>query len=354
MQEAAYGTLLREPRRDLHARVAETVESQFPDVADSQPELLARHYTEAGLIEKAVSLWGKAGERSLAQSALVEAIEQLKRAISQIVTLPSTPELRREEIKLQVALINPLIHVKGYASPETRAAVERAHFLIEQAEALGEPLKDPLLLFSVLYGFWVANYVAFNGDMMRELAAQFLSLAEKRKATVPVMTGHRIVGTTLLYMGDFAKRDCIWIRRSRFTTCRASIACCSFWYRRCGISLILSIDGPMVLGYPDAALADASAVKEAREIGQASTLMAALAVPSITHILCGNYAVAMALLDEAVALAKKRAPCFGRAHVATKGCAFGPIGKTSDAVRLITSGMTAWHLREQRCGHQHT
>ena len=82
---------------------------------------------------------------------------------------------------LQVALINPLIHVKGYASAETRAAVERAHFLIDQAGELGEPLKDPLLLFSVLYGFWVANYVGFNGDMMHELATQFLSLAENEK-----------------------------------------------------------------------------------------------------------------------------------------------------------------------------
>ena len=66
--------------------------------------------------------------------------------------------------------------------------------LIEQAEALGEPPEDPLLLFSVLYGFWVANYVAFNGDAMRELAAQFLALAEKQGATVPLMIGHRLMG----------------------------------------------------------------------------------------------------------------------------------------------------------------
>ena len=84
--------------------------------------------------------------------------------------MPGTPALRREEIKLQVALITPLIHVKGYAAPETKAAAERARLLIEQAEALGEPSEDPLLLFSVLYSFWVASYVAFNGDVMRELA----------------------------------------------------------------------------------------------------------------------------------------------------------------------------------------
>ena len=183
VRDAAYSTLLREPRRALHARIAETLESQFADICENQPELLARHCTEAGQIEKAAALWGKAGLRSAQRSALVEASEQLRRALDQIATLTATPALRREEIKLQVALITPFLHVSGYAAPETRAAVERARLLIEQAEALGEPPEDPLLLFSVLYGFWVANLVAFNGDVMRELAVQFLALADKQTAT---------------------------------------------------------------------------------------------------------------------------------------------------------------------------
>jgi predicted ATPase len=177
VQDAAYGTLLREPRRALHAGIAATLESQFADLAESQPEVLARHCAEAGLIDKAAGLWGKAGQRSLERSALVEAAEQLTRAVAQIAALPATPALRREEIKLQVALINTLFHVKGYAAPETRAAADRARLLIEQAEALGEAPDDPLLLFSVLYAFWVANYVAFNGDIVRDLAAQFLAIA---------------------------------------------------------------------------------------------------------------------------------------------------------------------------------
>jgi predicted ATPase len=135
VQDAAYGTLLREARRALHARIAETLERQFAEIADIQPELLARHCTEAGLIAKAALLWGKAGERSLERSALVEALEQLTRALDLIASLPSTAALRREEIRLQVALVTPLIHVKGYAAPETKAAEERARLLIEQAEA---------------------------------------------------------------------------------------------------------------------------------------------------------------------------------------------------------------------------
>ncbi len=91
VQDAAYGTLLRETRRALHGRIAETLESQFAEVVENWPELLALHCTEAGLIEKAAGLWGKAGERSLERSALVEAVTQLTRALAQIVTLPVTP-----------------------------------------------------------------------------------------------------------------------------------------------------------------------------------------------------------------------------------------------------------------------
>jgi predicted ATPase len=169
VQDAAYGMLLREPRRTLHARIAETLESQFAEIAANQPELLARHCTEAGLIEKAAGLWGKAGQRSLERSALVEAAEQLTRALDQIAALPATPALRHERIKLQVALITPLIPLKGHAAPETKAAAEQARLLIEQAGAMGEPPQDSLLFFSVLYAFWVANYVAFSGDVVRSL-----------------------------------------------------------------------------------------------------------------------------------------------------------------------------------------
>src|SRR6516225_4381299 len=205
VQDAAYGTLLREPRRELHARIAETIESEFAEIAQSRPELLARHWTEAGMIEKAADLWGKAGQRSLAQSALVEAVEQLARALGQLGSLPATSVSRREQIKLQVALINALFHVKGYAAPETKAAVEQARLLIEQAKALGEAPEDPLLLFSVLYGLWVANLVSFNSDVCTALATQFLSLAKKEATTGPLMVGHQMVGISLQSSGKIAE-----------------------------------------------------------------------------------------------------------------------------------------------------
>ena len=102
------------------------------------------------------------------------------RALDQIAALPSNAGTASRADQASSRADNPAHAFKGYAAPETKAAVERARLLIEQAEALGEPPEDPLLLFSVLYGFWVANYVAFNGDALRELAAQFLALAEKQ------------------------------------------------------------------------------------------------------------------------------------------------------------------------------
>ena len=261
VQDAAYGTLLREPRRALHARIAETLESQFADIAENQPELLARHCTEAGLIEKAAGLWGKAGQRSLERSALVEAVEQFTRALDQIATLPATPALRREQIKLQVALITPLIHVKGYAAPETKAAAERARLLIEQAEALGEPPEDPLLLFSVLYGFWVANFVAFNGDVLRELAAQFLALAEKQRADiVPLMDrASRSWALPCCLRETSRKHERISIRRmtTRFTILPSIVRWRRDLARTSGVAILFFRSLALwLLGYPEAALAD--------------------------------------------------------------------------------------------------
>ena len=345
VQDAAYGMLLREPRRGLHARIAETLEKEFAETAESQPEILAHHCTEAGLIEKAAGLWGKAGQRSLARSALVEAAAQLSRALDQIATLPGTAALRHEQIKLQVALITPLMHVKGYAAAETRAAAEQARLLIEQAEALGEPSEDPLLLFSVLYAFWVANQVAFNGDALRDLAAQFLALAEKQRATVPLMVGHRLMGVSLLFTGDIAEGrghldQAIALydpaeHRPLVTRLGQDAAVTSLAYRSRALWL---------LGHPEAALRDAGdALRNAREIGQAATLMFALRNTSVPYTLCGNYAAAAAQAQELVALAeeKKFSLYYKALGMLRQGCVLALTGRASDAIEMLISGIAA-------------
>ena len=344
VQDAAYGTLLREPRRALHARIAQTLEGQFAEIAESQPELLARHCTEAGQIEKAAGLWGKAGQRSLERSALVEAVAQLTRALDQIAALPGTPALRREQINLQVALVTPLLHVKGYAAPETKTAAERARLLIEQSEALGEPPEDPLLLFSALYGFWLANYVAFDGDVVRDLAAEFLRLAEKQGTTVPLMIGQRAMGLSLLYAGDIARGKAHLDRAiALYDAAEHRPLATRFAVDARSSSLCHRALALWLLGYAEAALEDAArALEDAREIGQAATLINALAFTPLPLIYCGNYAAGSERADEAVALADEKGSLFWKATgMLLQGWVFALTGKASNAVEMINSGITA-------------
>ena len=308
VQDAAYGTLLREPRRALHARIAETMKADFDEIADNQPELLARHYTDAGLIENAARLWGKAGQRSLERSALIEAVAQLTRALDHIATLPATPVLRREQIKLQVTLITPLMQVKGYAAPETKAAVERARLLIDQSEALGEPIEDPLLLFSVLYGFWVANYVAFNGDVMRELASQFLALAEKQRATGPLIVGHRLVGTSMACTGDIVQgRAHLDQAVALYNPAEHRPIAMRFGQDVRVAILSYRAMALWMVGYPKAALADTEqALADAREIGQATTLMYAFFHAAWIYLSRGNYTEVQSLTERVIPLAEEK------------------------------------------------
>jgi class 3 adenylate cyclase/predicted ATPase len=345
VQDAAYGTLLREPRRALHGRIVEIIETQFTDIAENQPEVLARHCTEAGLIEKAAGLWGKAGQRSLERSALVEAAEQLKRALTQIATLPGTPTRRREQIHLQVALANALMHTKGYAAPEPKAAIKQARLFIEDAEALGEPSDDPLLLFSVLWGSWVANFVAFNADVFLDLSADFLALAEEKRASVPLMVGHHIVATSLLSIGEIADARSHYDTAFALYNPREHRPLATRFGQNVGVAMQSFRSLALCsLGYFDAAQADnAHALREAREIGHATNLMYALSFGSSTQIHRGNYATAKTFSDELIVLADQRGALLWKTYgMLWRGCTLIMAGNAKDAVQTITSGLTAY------------
>jgi tetratricopeptide (TPR) repeat protein len=340
--------LLREPRRALHARIAEMLDTQFAQITESQPELLARHCSEAGLIEKAAHLWGEAGQRSLARSALVEAIEQLTRGLDQMATLPSTPFLRREQIKLQAALLNPLGHVKGFAAPETKGAVERARRLIEQAELLGEP---PPRLSSVLMGLWVASWNAFDGGAMRELAVQYLALAEKQAAKTSLVVGHRIVGVSLVWTGDISEGRVRYDKAMALYDPAEHRPLAARMGLDAGVSVLSQRSVVLwLLGFCEAALKDIDrAIKDAREIGHAPTLLDALLFTGTTHFLCGNYAEANDQADEAVALADEKGSLFWKAFGMTlQGNSLAMMGKASQAVHLIASGSRRLGQQGQR------
>jgi tetratricopeptide (TPR) repeat protein len=233
---------------------------------------------------------------------------------------------------------------KGYAAPETKAAFDRASALIERAQALGEAPEDPLTLFSVVYGFWVVNFIAFNGEAMRELAGQFLALAEKQSEIVPLMIGHRLMGTSLVFTGDIAEGRAHYdqaialydpaVHRPLATRfghdvrvvilCQRSFA---LWH----------------LGYPESALADADyAVRDARELGHAAALMYALYYASLNSVLSRNYAAANALLDELIALAEEKGASFWRASaMIVLGDVLTEIGNALAGRQMIASGIVA-------------
>jgi class 3 adenylate cyclase/predicted ATPase len=345
IQDAAYENLLKSRRQLLHHRVAEILHDMFPATVAAEPELLAHHFTRAGLTETAVEWLGKAGQRSLERSALAEAIEQFTRALALIATLPATPALRRKEIELQVGLITPFIHVKGHAAPETKAAEERARVLIEHAEALGEAPEDRLLLFSVLYGFWVANEVAFNGDVCLDLAAEFLTRAEKQADPVPLMIGHRLMGSSLLFVGDVAKSQTHFDRTiTLYNPIEHRLLAANFAHDVRVITMCYRSWALWLLGYPNLAVADADqAVRNAREISQAATLMSALCFASLPHVFSGRYLAADALLDEVVALADQKGSLVWKAFgMMNQGYVQSQTGRAWDAIHTITAGIAAW------------
>jgi predicted ATPase len=345
VQDAAYGTLLREPRRALHARIAETFESQFKEIAENQPELLARHYAEAGFVEKATGLWGKAGLRSLERSALVEAIEQLTRALDQAAVLPSTPALRQQQITLQIALINASMHLNGHAAPETKAATEQARLLIEQAEALGEPPHEPLLLFSVLFSLWVLTFNSFSGDLMRERAAQLLALAEKHGDTVQLMVAHRVMGLALTATGNIAKGRAHLDQAMALYEPTVHRPLATRFGQDVGVAILSFRSLALwVLGYPDRALLDTEhALRLAREIGQAPTLLFALEFHGSLLTLCGNYVAALAFASELNALADEKASPYWKAGgMMIQGDALTLNGNAADGIPTLITGITAW------------
>jgi predicted ATPase len=259
--------------------------------------------------------------------------------------LPATPAVRREQIKLQVAFLTPLFHIKGPAAPETKTAAERARLLIEQAKALGEPPEDPRLLFSVLYVFWAANLVSFNGDALRELAAQFLALAENQAATGPRLVGHRIMGASLLHTGDISEGRAHYDQALALYDPAEHRPLATLFGHDARVAILSHRSiGLWSLGYPEAALADADrALKYAREIGHAATLMFALTIPLFTHVQCGRYATANLQSDEVVALGDKKDTLFWKAQgMMNQGCVSVLTGKASDAVQTINAGITAY------------
>jgi class 3 adenylate cyclase/predicted ATPase len=345
VQDAAYGTLLREPRRALHARIAEALESQFAEIAENQPELLARHLTDAALVEKAVAFWRKAARRSDARSALAEAVQQFKRALALIETAPSTPALRRERIHLQVALVPPLIQVKGYTSPEVQAATEEARQLIEQAQARGEPPEDPLLLFVVLFSILVGNFAAFNADAARGLAANIVALAEQQQSSGLVLWFTGMKGSAAFLGGDIGEARALFDRViSQFDPGQHRWLATRFGEDHRVVHLSYRGRAMWLLGYPDRARHDVEfAIADAREIGQASSLAFALTFATLVDLCRGDFVAAKTRTDELVALAEEKGLSFwGLSGLFLRGALLSVTGAPAEGIRLISTAAAVY------------
>jgi predicted ATPase len=196
VQDAAHGSLLRATRQQLHAQIAEALAVHSPELMDSQPELFAQHYAEAGLIEKSVAYWERAGHKSVARSAMAEAATQLQKALDQLALLPGSTECSRQELELWTALGAVLIAVRGPAASETGRAHARARELWEQ-------LGSPTGFLRVPYGQSV--YHVFRGelDLGIRLDEELLRLSRERDDLGGLVLGHYSSGRTLLFLGRF-------------------------------------------------------------------------------------------------------------------------------------------------------
>jgi class 3 adenylate cyclase/predicted ATPase len=197
VQDAAHGSLLRSARQQLHAQIAEALETHSPELMDSQPELFAQHYAEAGLVEKSVASWAKAGRRSVARSAVAEAAAQLRKGLDQLALLPDNPERQRQELEFSSALGSALIAAKGFAAPETGRAYARAR---ELWETLGSPAE----FLGVPYG--QSLYHSFRGELelAHRLDEDLLRLSRERNDSAGLFLGHQSSGRNLLSGGKFA------------------------------------------------------------------------------------------------------------------------------------------------------
>jgi predicted ATPase len=196
IQEAAYQSLLRSTRQRYHQRTAQMLEAQFPETVETQPELVAHHYTEAGLAEHAIPYWQRAGQRANERSAHVEATGHLTKGLEMLQALPDNPERTQQELALQIALGQALLATKGQAAPDVGHTYNRARELCQQ---VGEASQ----LFRVLYGLYHFHLVRAELQTARELGEELLTLAQHIQDPTYLPVAHFMLGGSWLLLGEY-------------------------------------------------------------------------------------------------------------------------------------------------------
>jgi class 3 adenylate cyclase/predicted ATPase len=338
VQDAAYATLLRSARKRLHRRIAELLEERFPNKAQFEPELLARHYTHADLTEAATAYWQKAAVHALQRSANLEAVRHIDQGLGLLRTLPETRKRYEQELKFEIALAQALRVTRGYGATETLQACTRAHELVDKVGTVLERM-------AVMYGLFAVHYVRSELPRAYELADLCLRLAKSQSDPGYSILGHRIVGTTLWALGDLlGGKDHLERAIDLYEPARDRKDVFRFAHdHRVTALAFLALD-LWCLGYPqDALRANASAVEQAHAIGDASSLAIALSFGALLNtILRRDLARAEGQLAEALPLYREHGfPMYAAWATSLQGSIAAQRGQAGAAVESIASGMAA-------------
>jgi class 3 adenylate cyclase/predicted ATPase len=338
IQEAAYQSLLKSRRQQYHLQIAQALEAHFAETATTQPELIAYHYTEAGLSAQALPYWRQAGQAALQRSANQEAIGHLSKALAVLQTLPESEDLRQMEVALQVTLGVPLMMTKGYAAPEVEQTFARAWKL---CHSIGETPQ----LFPALSGLFAFYLVTGDLATARDLAEQCLQLAEKARDAALLIEAHRMLANVLLFFGEPAtalihteRALALYDRQQHRTLAFVSgqdpaVVCLSFtaW-------------GLQLLGYPNqAAQRSEEAVVWARELGHANSLGFALALAARSRGYIKDWEGMRTRAEETIALANEQGLVFWEALCTLyQGWALSGLGQYEEGLTLMRRGIAAY------------
>jgi class 3 adenylate cyclase/tetratricopeptide (TPR) repeat protein len=335
LRDAIYDSLLRSRRQQIHADIAAVLESDFPEFVENQPEILAHHYQEAGNHQPAIRCWFEAGQRALAHSANVEAIANFRKALQLLNALPETPERAKQEIDIQLALGIPLIAVQGYASAETREAFSRARTLCLRLGNIPE-------YFQALFGLWGHSWMSGqNGEALR-MADEFLSRSGALSDPVLLMVAHRMMGSTLLTVGDFQSsrrhfEETIGLSVSERKQPRYNL----YMVEPKAASLLLLSWDLWFLGYPDQSLARVSeALGLAHDLDHPYTVAFAHYMKSVVQLLRGDVASALESAEKSFEMSEEqRFSLYVILSRISRGRALAGLGRLEEARIEIARGI---------------
>ncbi|HJY50594.1 MAG TPA: AAA family ATPase, partial [Stellaceae bacterium] len=338
VQDTAHSSLLRSTRQQLHAQIAEALEAQSPELIDTQPEFFAQHYAEAGLVEKAVACWGKAGHRSAARSAIAEAAAQFQKALDQLALLPGNPDRQRQELEFCSALGAALRFVKGQAAPETGQAYARARELWEQLGYPAEYLHIP-------YG--QSRYHVYCGelDLALRLDEDLLRVSRQRNDSRGLVLSHQSCGTGYGVRGRFAlSRSHLEAALSLYDpNSHHSLGPQTGSHPQVVAQAYLGIV-LLCLGFPDQALVRANAaIAEARSLAHSPTIASALMIGAIRLSITGDNGDLDDLVEELLAVATEQAfPQWRAFGTIYRGWVKAKNGDVVEGISLLRSGLAAY------------